>query len=309
MNPDLHATQLAVTTLLNLCVAMVAGAALSWSWLSGSGSAWSNARLAGVHRLARVGALGALFGAGGTLWIEAAVMAEVPLSDAWPAIQTVLTSTHYGVAWGVGAMSLAVVATVWFAALERARVSIALTALAVFWYTRAMMSHAAGAGDFSVPVLFDWIHLGLISTWVGEVLVGAAVTMSGWSEMGAADRRARAGYVAALSTTATVALAGIFATGVYAAWKNLGDVAAVASSSYGKILLIKLVLVGLAALLGAFNRFVVMPPWITAERNGKDIGDRARRTFRFTLLTEGGILFWALVLAVLLASTSPPEAA
>lgn len=308
MGSDIHSAQLVTTTLLNLAVAVLAGSAMSSLWLGEHSSAWSAARQRSVAWLARSAALLAVVSTASALWLEAAVMAELPPADAWPAVQTMLESTHYGLAWTVGTSALAVTALAWFlpGIGLRALAAAALFALAVFWYTRSMVSHAASEGDFSVPLLVDWVHLGLISVWVGEVVVGALATMARHTPMQAADRKARAAYVAALSSSATVALAGIFVTGAYGAWRNAGGVAAMIGSSYGKLLLIKLLLVGLAALLGGFNRFVVMPGWLAAERAGKAAGEYPRKRFRLTLLTEAFVLLAALYFAAMLASTAQP---
>jgi putative copper resistance protein D len=185
---------------------------------------------------------------------------------------------------------------------------LSLGALAVFWYTRSMVSHAASQGDFSLPLLADWLHQGLISLWVGEVLLAGAVMLKvkGNRDMASADRRARAAYVASLSDSATFALAGIFVTGLYASWRNLGGLANLFGNPYGNTLVAKLLLVGVAVALGGFNRFVVMPPWLARESAGHAAPVLLPLRFRRVLWIEALVLVAVVAAAAWLASTSPP---
>jgi putative copper resistance protein D len=266
---DLQSVQRIDTALLNLAVAVLTGAAA----------------VALVANLV-------------TLWLESAAMAEVPVTEAGGAAWAMLTSTHWGVAWAIGMLALAT------AAAGSAR--LALCALAVFWYTRGMVSHAAGDGDFSLRLVADWVHLGLISLWIGEVAIAGVIAMQAAPVMTPDDRRARAAYVQSLSNSATFALAGIAVTGLYAAWRNLGGWADLSGTPYGQTLVAKLLVVGIAAALGGFNRFVVMPAWLARESAGEAAPAFLPARFRRVLWIEACVLLAAVVLAAWLASTSPP---
>ena len=183
-----------------------------------------------------------------------------------------------------------------------------LISLAVFWYTRSMVSHAASDGDFSVRLVADWVHLGLISLWVGELILAGVVTLTTSANMNALDRRARAAYVESLSSSATIALTGIFITGAYAVWRSLGSLENVFGNPYGNTLIAKLLLVGVAAALGGYNRFLVMPPWLTLERSGNAAPAVLPERFRRILWVEALVLLVVVMLAAILASTSPPGA-
>lgn len=304
---DLQAAQHATTTVLNLAVAIVAGASMSALWLSKAASGWAGQRRSPHRNWLLAAALVALLASAALLCLEASAMGEVPLAQAGPSVRLMLSSTHYGMAWCVGTGALGAIVVLGLLARRRPRLLAfgSLAGLAVFWYSRSMMSHAAGEGDISLPLAADWAHLALISLWVGEVVVAGFITLAG-GPMLDADRRDRAAYVAALSSSATFALAGIFVTGLYGAWRNLGDIGALLHSQYGNALLAKLVFVGLATMLGGFNRFVVMPPWLEHERAGRPAREALPRRFRLVLLLEAAILLVALVLAAILASLSPP---
>ena len=305
---DLQTGQHLVTALLNLAVAVLTGASMSRLWLGRQVSAWSEVRRQPVRHAAVVGAAVALTANLAVLWLESAAMAEVPLTGAADAAWSMLNSTHLGLAWSVGMVGL-IVATI--GAYMRGDRSagpplLTLVSLAVFWYTRSMVSHAAGEGDFSVRLLADWVHLGLISLWVGEVLLAGLVTLKAPGELAATDRRDRAAYVESLSSSATFALTGIFVTGVYTAWRNLGGWENLIGNPYGNTLTAKVLLVGAAAAMGGFNRFIVMPPWLTNESAGIAAPAHLPTRFKRILWIEGVVLLAVVMLAAILASTSPP---
>lgn len=308
MGPSLETAHHLVTALLNLAVAVLTGATLSHGWLARQPSRWADARRRPVRNLALGGVAVALAADAAWLWLESAEMAEVPVSAAGSAVWTMATSTHLGLAWCVGFAGLAVAAG--FALIRGGHgpwlPMATLAALAVFWYTRSMTSHAASDGDFSVRLLADWVHLGLVSLWVGAVLVAGAVTLRATGDLTAADRRARAAYISSLSDSATVALAGIVATGLYATWRSIRGVGDLVGTAYGNTLVAKLLLVAVAVLLGGFNRVVVMPPWLTREAAGDAAPSALPQRFRRILWIEAAVLLAAVVVASWLVTTSPP---
>jgi putative copper resistance protein D len=308
MGPDPQTVLRLLTALLNLAVAMPTGASVCRWWLGRGASGWAEARREPVRKAALAGAVVALAANVLLLWLESAAMAEVAVGEAADATWSMLSATHLGFAWTIGMAALAVATAGAFVRSDRrpGAALLTLAALTVFWYTRSMVSHAASEGDFSLPLLADWLHLGLISLWLGEVLLAAGIMLKGTGEMTVADRRARAAYVASLSSSATFALAGIFITGLYAGWRNLGGFERLLGNPYGNTLTAKLLLVGAAAMLGGFNRFFVMPPWLARESAGQAAPARLPARFRHVLWIEGLVLLAVLVLAAWLASTPPP---
>jgi len=308
MGLDLQTVQHLVTALLNLAVAVLAGASLSRLWLGRETSSWSEARRQPVRRAALVGAVAALAANLVLLWLESAAMAEVPVTEAAGATWSMLTSTHLGLAWSIGMVGLAFAAAGAFMRGDRRAAPPLLTvaSLAVFWYTRGMVSHAASDGDFSLRLLADWLHLGLISVWVGEVILAGVITLRASGDLAATDRRARAAYVESLSSSATFALTGIFVTGIYAVWRTLSGWENLVGNPYGNTLVAKVLFVGVAAVLGGFNRFFVMPPWLTRESAGNAAPAFLPARFRLILWIEALVLLAVVVLAAWLASTSPP---
>ncbi|MFL6672367.1 MAG: copper resistance D family protein [Massilia sp.] len=282
-------------------------------WLAGASSQWAWGGRVRVQVVAWSSALVALLANVVLLWLEAAAMAEVPIAQAGAAAWSVLTATHYGLAWIIGTCALIAAAGLSIAGKREKRLrltaGLSVLALAVFLYTRSMVSHAASEGDFSLAMLADWIHLNLVSLWVGEVLVAGAIVLAARAPLQPVDRRDRANYIQALSTSATFALAGIFITGLFGAWRNLGGFANLIGNPYGETLLVKLALVACAASLGGINRFLVMPPLLDRERDEGRSSETSARKFRLVLRIEAVVLFAVLFLAAVLGSTSPPAAA
>lgn len=311
MEADLELARRFVTVALNLSVAMLVGASAAHLWLRSARSPWGIGLVPRLRKLMLATLAAAATAYVALLWLEAASMAEVPLGEAFPAVRSVITATHYGLAWMVGAAALLVLAfTLRVRQGERpgaAAPLVRVAALGVLLYSRSMVSHAGAAGDFTWAVLVDWVHLVLASLWVGEVIVAGLVTLRTRPEWESKNRGECARFVKSLSTSATIALAGIFVTGALSAWRGLGSFENAFGNPYGTILLVKLGLVLCAAGLGGLNRFVVMPKLLDQLRNPKPAAGPDAR-FAFILQVEACILVAVLVAAAVLGSTSPPTA-
>ncbi|MFD2365667.1 CopD family protein [Pseudoduganella sp. GCM10020061] len=310
---DLATFQLAASVALNLAMAVVMGASLSGMALRQAGSAWAAQHAAGL-RSAALGATGAAIAASCLLlWLDAAYMAEVPLAEAGPAVITTLSATHHGFAWSIGIASLAAIALASAAlAWPRAGTVAAwarLLAIGAFLYSRSIVGHA-GAGDGTGwAVAAEWTHLALASAWVGEVLVAGLLVLRTPASPAPGAMPDRAAYIQGLSTIASIALAGIVATGVFSAWRGLGGIENATGNPYATALLAKLALVACAALLGGANRFLVMPGLLAGLRGHDDRAGRLDRRFAWILQLEALVLAAVLVMAAILSSTSPPTAA
>lgn len=312
MSFDVQMAIYCATVALNLALAVAVGAAIAGLWLANGTTAWAAAQRRRLPS-ACIGATATAFVALGSLLpFVSASMAEVPVAQAGQAIGAMLTESHFGMAWtvGMGALLVAVLAASVPAKRHgRAVASVILLALAVALYTRSMVSHAAADGDFSVAIVVDWVHLILISVWVGEVSIAGFITLSGLIAEPSVERAEAARYVENLSSSATFALVGIFATGLFSAWHNLGGVAGLTANAYSSVLLSKLFLVALAAVLGGFNRFIVMPSLLTGWRALHAGVEPRLRRFRLVLQIEAIVLLAVLIAAAILSATPPPTAA
>lgn len=311
MTLDLPVAQHAATVVLNLAIAVAVGAGLSRLWIASGASPWAGIHAGRLRRASLVALAIAMPASVCGLWLEAAAMAEVPVVQAGAASWSMLTATHFGAAWmiGIGALifSTGVSAFATQAASVRRLVSLNLFGLAVFLFTRSMVSHASADGDFNAPMIADWLHLVLICVWVGEVFVAGFLTLAAPPGQRKNDRDDCGRYIETLSASATFALAVIVATGLFSAWHNIGSARALIGSVYGTTLLVKLSLVAIAAMLGGANRFIVMPALIAAIRGNDSATPSAMRRFTMTLRIEAAVLLGVLMLAALLSSTYPPS--
>ncbi|HEU4852904.1 MAG TPA: CopD family protein [Telluria sp.] len=308
---DVASAQIATTVILNLSVAMAIGANASRASLRSAGSAWALRQLDSLRMVALSSVAVALAACFALLWLEAASMAEVPVTEAGAALPTVLASTHYGTAWTVGTCALTAFAILTALARNlhgtRATSIAAWLAVGTYLYTRSTVSHAGATGDVSWAVAFDWIHLALASLWAGEVLVAGWFTLR-VPASAIPERLERAAYVQGLSRAATMALAGIVATGLFSAVRAIGSLEHASGNPYADTLLAKLALVALAAVLGGSNRFFVMPGLLAHLRSSSPAAHPAERRFTLVLQIEAIVLIAVLVAAALLSSTSPPGA-
>lgn len=307
MEADYALLQRAVTVVLNLSFAMLAGGGAAALCLRARQSAWAQGIAPRVRGTLLPAAGAAMAAYAAILWIEAASMAEVPMAEAWPAVRSVITATHYGLAWMIGAAALLVVAL--SAAAARVRAAwVGVVALAVLLYSRSMVSHAGAGGDFSWAVAVDWLHLVLVSLWVGEVLVAGLLVLRHLPDGAPGGRADCAAYVETLSRNATVALAGIFLTGLLGAWRVLETPQDLVGNPYGTALLVKVGLVLCAAALGGFNRFVIMPSLLASLRRTGHPEGAAQHRFARILQAEALFLLAAIIAAAVLTSTPPPMA-
>lgn len=117
-------------------------------------------------------------------------------------------------------------------------------------------SRAAAAGDV-VAVASDWLHLVAAAAWVG-VLAGLLVSRTADGTVAAVEDAA----VRRIQDASMVALLSVFAlalTGLIQAFAFLATWGELFATAYGRTLLVKLALVGVALALGALNRLVVLP--------------------------------------------------
>jgi putative copper resistance protein D len=312
MAPEPPFAQHAATVTLNLALAIAVGAGLSRLWLTSRASRWAGLGASRLRRASLAALAIAMLVNISVLWLEAAAMAEVPVALAGEASWSMLTATHFGTAWmiGFGALVFSTGAAALATHAERTALLVALNllGLAVFLFTRSMVSHASANGDFGVLMIADWLHLVLVCMWVGEVFISGFLMLASPPGARTDDRDDCVRYIELLSASATLALAGILVTGLYNAWHNVGSPGALIDSAYGTTLLFKLALVALAVILGGMNRFVVMPSLITALRGEDPAATPGLRRFTVILRVEAGVLLGVLMLAAVLSSTSPPTA-
>jgi putative copper resistance protein D len=152
-----------------------------------------------------------------------------------------------------------------------------------------LTSHVGLATDRSVAVVVLLVHVVTVSLWCGGI---AALVL-----VGTADRTQFPVAVPRFSTLALWCAVGVAASGIVSAWVRLGDVAALVTTSYGRLVVVKLILITVLSGFGLWHRRRSMP------RLGDDAG---RLVFLRVAALEVVVMAATIGVAVALARTPPP---
>jgi putative copper resistance protein D len=176
-------------------------------------------------------------------------------SQAVQAIHPMLFVTHVGHVWiARGVLVMALLLTEGFdrAGLRWLRIVLGM-ALGV---TIALTGHAADHGDFTFHVLMDSLHVIAAGLWVGG-LFGLAIVLRGDLKAMSPDTLAR--IIPRFSTLAGLALLAVVMGGTFNTWISLPNISALWSTTYGRILSLKVLAASLLVAFGAVNRYIVLP--------------------------------------------------
>jgi copper resistance protein D len=285
-------------------LALMAGGLASMLWLRRGASSWAHGVVQASRRSVVIGAGVAWVASVSALWFQAAAMGDGALGSAGSMVAMMVRETHYGHAWSTGFLAL-VAAVIGMATSRRFFVPVGALGLAAFMLTRSVVSHAGVDGDFTLKVVVDWVHLMLVCLWVGMVLLGAFIALRQGPKT-QADAADSAVWVSSLSRAATVALVGIVSTGALKVWWATPSIAQLVASSYGGVLLVKVLLVGAAMGLGGVNRFFVMPPLLARLQGTAQREPDPQRRFVHVLRMEALVLLLVFVAAAVLSGTPNP---
>jgi len=216
-------------------------------------------------------------------------------------VAEILTGTMWGVAWMVKvAMALIAVAAYSLAAHARRHAWVLAGGASVGMVLGlALSGHAVVVPRFVVPsVIAHLVHTVAAAGWLGTLLLVVAIGLPYAFRLNRDARwTAVADIVHAFSPVALAFAALAVVAGVFIAWTHMGAISALWTTEYGQILLLKLGLLAVTALIGAYNWLRVRPT----------LGDFAgARRLRRTAVAE--LVFAALVLgvtAVLVATPMP----
>jgi putative copper export protein/methionine-rich copper-binding protein CopC len=218
-------------------------------------------------------------------------------------VASMLVATSWGRAWMLQ-VAMVVVALVGFEVARRGRAAgwaMALIAALALAFTPALSGHAASAPRLTaLAIVSDGLHLIGAGGWLGSLLVVVVIGIPAALALQETERgTAVADLVSAFSPTA-LGFAGLVAvTGVLAAWLHIGSLPALLSSAYGRVLLVKLAILSVAAGTGAFNWLRVRPTL------GDLVGTRRIRRSASVELAVGAVVL--LVTAILVATPAPMD--
>ncbi|MGH8396790.1 MAG: copper resistance D family protein [Gammaproteobacteria bacterium] len=201
----------------------------------------------------------------GGSWTQ--LFADMPLA---------LKVTHYGHVWlfRIPALVLLWFGWVWGARHRDHRWSawLMLIGVAAIALTRSETGHPADHGDFTLAVWVDWLHLLSGSVWVGSLFGMSLAIFPKLLRRGVTANEETAVVFQRLSTLSGIALAIILATGIFTAVGELQSWHALWTSSYGRVLDVKVFLVILMIAFGAHNRYAKLPPLL------QSVGKPAKET-------------------------------
>ena len=213
-----------------------------------------------------------------------------------------LLGSDWGRGWLVGVIGIGV-AGIGFAIVRYARSQAgwgvaALGALAIV-VTPALTGHASATPPVVLARTADILHVVAASAWLGallSLLFAALPLVRGVRAMNAIGSGPLvATLVRSFHPVALTCAAVVVVTGLIAAWLRLPTVASLWESTYGRVLLIKLVFVGCVVTLGALNWRRMLPA----------LGDEASAR-RITRTASAELALAALVLAVTAVLVSTP---
>lgn len=174
-------------------------------------------------------------------------IAESQRTDAQVSITAALqTSIGRGALWRLGPLAIVGLALAYGSRHRGARILVtAGTSVAVV--AHVALGHAAAVGPAD-SVAAQSVHVAAVSVWIGGLVsvLAASRTMerSAW---GAGVRR--------FSLLAGIALVAVAVTGAWRALEETGSVRALTGTTFGRVILAKVALLGILAALGAINRY------------------------------------------------------
>ncbi|WP_334077483.1 copper resistance protein CopC [Paenibacillus sanfengchensis] len=183
--------------------------------------------------------------------------------------------------------------------LERFLAGAAVICSQALLLSKAFLGHAAGVGPKSLAILADYLHLSASSLWLGGLLsVACLLPLAARENSPAPGMGQPSGLywetLQRFSTAAAVCVTVLLASGIYGAFLHIPDLNSLWSTSYGRTLLAKIVLL-LPMLLLALSGFIR--------------GRRRARRPKATLWAELGLGASVLLLAALLNGQPPASSA
>ena len=174
-----------------------------------------------------------------------------------------VAQTNWGLAWMIQALG-AVVALACFLVLRQMRARLWLVAaLAAVTVAAglALASHASVVPRLSgASLIANAVHTLAAAGWLGNLFLVFAVGLPLAWRLDRNDRWTVVRDIVNAFSPAALTFGGIAgATGVFMAWTHVGSIAAVMDTDYGNALLLKVGLLSLTALTGAYNWLRVRP--------------------------------------------------
>jgi copper transport protein len=250
--------------------------------------------------------------------VQGADVAGLGLGDAFDVGRALDTlDGSYGRAAVVRLVLLAVLAVIgtWAVTVERARQrswrALAIVASAATMLTLTLAGHARTGRWLALATPLDLVHLLAVATWLGGLATLAYVVLP--REIEGADHD----VVRRFSSVAAACVGAIAVTGVVQGVRQVHDIDGLRVTSYGRLLMIKVVVVVLVVVLGAMSRsllrrhdrtLVTVGAPVLPDEEGEAVDEDPvvlRRSLRRSVAAEALVSVAVLALTSLLVAADP----
>jgi len=219
-----------------------------------------------------------LLATGAELFVRTQAMSGASLTASVAAVPGVVTQTHMGQILAARLVAVVVALLLAFEAGRAFRAFVLLVALAIA-LSVSLTGHAADWGDVTLSVGVDWVHAVAASAWTGGLIALAVVAGrrgAPWS------RESLAAVAPRFSRLAEFSLLAVIVTGSYNAWAQLGGLSRLWETAYGRVLIVKLLIVAVLVGLGSVNRYAHLPR-LAPTQAARGVGARVFRMSRLAL--------------------------
>jgi copper transport protein len=240
----------------------------------------------------------------------AALIFQVPVSagraldaiGSGPAWRSLLETTAGKASWARAVLLVAAAVAVWVVRRPSRpvdRLVLGLTAAAVV--ASSLAGHGATGRYVPLGAPLTMAHTAAMGIWVGGLVVLAAVTLRSDEDEDGSDTATR------FSSVAFACVAVLVVTGLGQAWRQLGTIGALRTTSYGHLLLIKSALVGVMVAVGALSRRVVHHQ-LSLRPVGAAPAESGRSLLRRRVMVEIAVGAAVLAVTAALMATNPAQA-
>ncbi|WP_165435140.1 copper homeostasis membrane protein CopD [Bradyrhizobium sp. Leo121] len=242
----------------------------------------------------------------GIFWFISAAISMADAELSWETARFILTETSFG-AISLLRLSLAIVATGILALLFRGpsrTLELLLVALCAI-----LLGSLAGVGHTQVEdgqgraahTLSDALHLLAAGAWLGGLVGLSSLTvMSLRGEKEPYYPACEAAF--RFSTMGYTAVAILVASGLINSWFLVGSFINLVTTTYGRLLLLKLLLFVVMVGFAGLNRFFVVPTLLDSAATGAKLG---LRRLLINVAAEQGLGFAIVLIVSLLGITEP----
>ena len=191
--------------------------------------------------------------------------------------------TAFGTTWLIRMIITIILLGIWFWMERKPHLSPKkhipmLAASLVLIFTTTMMGHGA-ATELTAPIILDYVHNLLASVWIGGVIFFGFVLLPTLASLdGIQKAKVTLAMLPRYSGMITIALGILIITGPTLLWFLESDVASLTNSTYGSLIIAKIMLAIVLIGFGVFYQFKIQRQ---AERNLK-----SGKTFTFNKLSK-----------------------